>query len=165
MSNSKWIFKIQHSTTSTKYVYLRLSENSQKYNYFPKIFITICSIAVYQTVLLHQIDTVCQGLLLQLYVPSEFITSVHQIFSESSFYQILLLQFARYFQNLHSTRNCCFSPPDISRIFILAITAASVRQILLYYCITVLLHFLNLLMYYCHLVLSVVILNHDFTSV
>ena len=44
-------FQIQHSTTNIKYVYLSLSENSQKYNYFPKIFITICSIVVYQIAL------------------------------------------------------------------------------------------------------------------
>ena len=66
----------------------------------------------------------------RIIILQETVTWVCKIFPESSFYQKLLLQAARYG-----------------------------------YITVLLLHFLKLLMYYCYSVISIVILNHGFTSV
>ena len=100
----------------------------------------------------------------RLYYSTKLLVCVRDYCFSYMVHQDLLLRSARYFQNFRATRHCSFSPPDISRIFV-PDTDATVHQTLLHYCITVLPHFLTLLMYYCHLVISIVVLSHDFTSV
>ena len=89
-------FQIQHSTTNTKFVYLSLVRIHKKYKYFPKIFITTCSISVHQIVVLHQICYCLPGII----VPFLCSIRIHYFstpdISRTSFYQKLLLQSARY---------------------------------------------------------------------
>ena len=96
-----------------------LSENSQKIQIFPKHFLYY---------LFHFCPPDCS-------TPPNLLLLARDYCSSFMFHQDSLLQYARYFQNHHSTRNCYFSPPDISRIIFLPETATSDRQVLLYYCI------------------------------
>ena len=120
-------FQIQHSTTNIKYVYLSLSENSQKYKLFSQRFFSLLSVpnVVYQIASFHR-NCYCLP-----EITASAIQSVRNFcFSPPETATVIL----------RSARNCCFSPPEDFQIsfFCQKLLLLSARKLLLllYYHIT-----------------------------
>ena len=96
-------FQIQHFTTNIKYVYLLLSENSQKYKLFPiDISLIFVPIVVYQIASFHR-NCYCLPEIAASAIQSAEIV----LQSTRNCYRYYIIYISRF---LRSTRSCCFRP-------------------------------------------------------